>query len=254
MSLVFSDTSTKQGILQEYEKECGFEYGDVSGSADKLATFVVGVNLAKDDFTRLAITSDGTWQVDSSNQTDYDIISTNLVSGQRDYSFTTDQAGNYILDILKAFVATPSGIFVEQTPVDVSHGTDTDTFTNGQNASGTPVRYDKLANAVFLDPIPNYNYTNGLKLYVNRTSDYFTASDTTKRTGFPPIFDRYFVVKASLADARRNTKTNFAALDNERIGFEGDEAKGLIGSIQRYFSRRAQDEKPRLTPAYQDNH
>lgn len=269
--LYFSDTSTKRGIVQEYEKECGFEYGDVSGSTDKLATLVAGVNLALDEFVRLAISSEGTWQFDDSNQTDYPIITTNLVSGQRDYTFITDQLGNLILDIYQVDVANSTGLFNTIQPVDVSHRTQSpqdtygaasgllytgslDNFTNGQNATGTPNKYDKLANGIFLDPIPNYNYTNGLKVYVNREGSYFTASDTTKKPGVPGPFHRYFVLKPALDYARRNNTSNYQTLQAELIKMEGDEERGIVGSIQRYFSRRTQDERPRLTPAHQDNH
>src|SRR5205809_836405 len=148
MSLVFSDTTTKKGLVQEYERECGFEYGDVSGNATKLAEFTAAVNITLDDFIKLAITSDGRWQFDDSNQTDYPIVSTNLVSGQRDYSFTADGSGNLVLDVFRVLCANSAGLFQDLVSVDVESKSEerltgtqsgvlssygTDSFVNGQN-------------------------------------------------------------------------------------------------------------------------
>lgn len=281
MSLVFNDTVTYRGIVQEYEKECGFEYGDVSGSAILLASMTASVNLALDDFVELALRSEGTWQFDDSNhdaaQGNYPIISTDIISGQRDYPFLSDQYGNLILDIYGVYVANPSKIFVKLSPVDVSTGkNDMDgyptttasgqlfygglsSFTDGQNTPGTPVRYDKLANGVFLDPVPNYNMrlaqegVAGLKLYVNREGSYFTISDTSKKPGVPGLFHRYFVVRAAQDYARQNNKANYGQISAEVMRYEGNEEAGIVGSIQAYFSRRSKDERNRVIPGRHNN-
>lgn len=262
MSLVFNDTSTFRGLVQIYEREIGANQGDISGDTTKLKQFTADCNLALDDFVVLALKSSGRWQFDDSNQTDYPIISTNLISGQRDYSFTTDGSGNLILDIYKVFVANASGLFTEITPVDVQSATnlgsfgntsgrvwnnsdDLSSFTNGQNASGVPFRYDKTANSIFLDPIPNYNYTNGLKVYINREATYFSYDDTTKSAGIPGTFHKYLALKPALDYARRNSLANLPRLEAEVVKLEG--LPGQPGLIAEYFGRRARDERWRLT-------
>jgi hypothetical protein len=268
MSLVFNDTLTKRGIVQLYESECGYSDGDVSGNTTRLKKLTADVNLALDDFTALAIKADGRWQFDDSNQTDYPILTTNLVAGQRDYAFTTDNAGNLILDIFKVFVASQTGVFTELRPVDVESGDDSpligaasgqigsasmSSFTDGRNATGTPNRYDKLGNGIFLDPVPSYSYANGLKVYVNREGSYFAYGDTTKKPGVPGLFHRYFALKPALDYCRRNNRKNYAAIAAEILKFEGDEARGIVGSIQAYFSRRNKDERARLTAGRDSN-
>lgn len=269
MSLVFSDTSTKQGLVQEYEREIGLDYGDVSGNATLLAEFVSLLNQSLDDAAAIAVKSEGRWQWDDSNQTDYPIITTNLVLGQRDYTFTTDQDGNAILDVYKVFVASPAGIFREMQPVDVQTGDATPrngaasgqlytadslmSFTNGQNASGSPSRYDKLGNSLFLDPIPNYNYPGGLKCYVNREASHFTSADTTKKPGFPGQFHKYFYLKPALAYARRNTLESYPRILGEVQKLEGDPIGETPGTIAIHFSRRSRDERPRLSTSRDSN-
>lgn len=250
MSAQLSDTTNYKGIVQIYEKEIGVDYGVISGNTTKLKSLVADINLALDDFMAIAIQASGTWQVDDSNQTDYPIITTNLVSGQRDYSFTVDQSSNLILDIYRVLVANSSGVFSEILPVDqgtaTNNNSDTISFLDGRNQSGTPTRYDKTANAIFLDLVPNYNYTNGIKLLVNRESSYFTYTDTTKKPGVPGLFHKYFALKPALDYARRNSLESYNRLYQEVLEYEGDEEKGMVGSIARYFGKRQKDVKGRL--------
>jgi len=204
--------------VQTYEKEIGADPGFISDNTVRLKRLTVDVNLALDDFLNLAFKADGRWQFDDSNHTDYPIITTNIVANQRDYNFTSDEGGNLILEVLKV---------------------DTGTFYDGQNGTGTPVRYDKLANGIFLDPIPSYNYTNGLKIYINREASYFVYTDTTKKPGIPGIFHRYLALKPALDFARRNISGNYQALQAEILRMEAD--------IKTYFSLRGKDQRNRMT-------
>lgn len=245
MSLAFNDTSTYRGIIQMLEKECGFKRGDISGDTNRLKEFTADINLALDDFIALALQSSGTWQYDDSNHTDYPIITTNLVSGQRDYSFTTDEAGNLILDIQKVLVANAAGVFSEVTPKDAQSEGSTSGYWDGQNATGTPTTYDKTANGIFLDPIPNYNETGGLKVYINREGSYFTSGDTTKKPGVPGLFHSYFFLKPARNYARIHSRKNLAVLDAD--------VQRMEMSIKEYFGLREKDVRRRMTAATQDN-
>lgn len=246
MSLAFNDTSTLKGIVQMYERECGFTRGDISGNTNRLKELTADVNLALDDFTRLAIQSSGTWQFDDSGHTtDYPIITTNLVASQRDYSFTTDERGNLILYIYKVLIADASGNFYEVKPKDAQGDSDTVGYWNGQNTTGTPATYDKTANGIFLDPIPSYNYTNGLKVYINREASYFTSSDTSKKPGIPGLFHSYLYLQPAREYARRNNKSNYGILEAQVARIESN--------IQEYFAFREKDVPHRLTVRQESN-
>lgn len=149
MSLTFNDTTNLKGIVQIYEREIRLNQGDVSGNATKLKQFTADANLALDDFFALAIPASGTWQLDDSNQTDYPIIFTDIISGQRDYAFTTDANSNLILDIYKVLVANETGQYHEVYPIDVQSQNAGYGFYNDTNIGGWPNRYDKTANAIF---------------------------------------------------------------------------------------------------------
>lgn len=240
MSLVFSNSTTKAGIVELIDDNC-----KTNSTTYPIANKTRDINLALDKVFSLIFDSAGTWQFDDSNQTDYPIISTNLVSGQRDYSFTSDANGNLILDIYKVFIASSSGVFTEIKPYDVQSESSITGYTDGQNTGGTPSTYDKTANGIFLDPIPNYNYTNGLKVYINREASYFTTSDTTKKPGFAGIFHEYLALEPSLKYAKRNSLEVAKSLEIDVFKMEQ--------AIQDYYSSRERDVPHRLTSAQADN-
>lgn len=239
MSLQFNDTSTYRGIVQQYEEEIGANPGDISGNSIKLKQLTAKVNLALDDFTKIAIQASGTWQWDDTNHTDYPIIKTNIVSAQRDYTFTTDQLGNIILDIHKVAILTSSTAtdYEEIDPVDAQSEDVAARFNNSE--TGIPNDYDKTGNGIIFGVIPNYSATNGLLIYINREASYFVSTDTTKKPGIPGIFHRYLVLRPAEDHARRNALPNYTALRAERFQMEED--------IREYFGNREKDVSKRIT-------
>jgi hypothetical protein len=245
MSLVFSDLTTYKGVIQEYEREIGVDRGFISGNADRLKEATAGVNLAIDDYLAIALTASGKWQLDDSNFTKYPEVTTNLFSSQQDYVFTTDEEGALILDIYRVMVADTSGVFREIKPVDKQSDLDVSSFYDGKNRAGTPTQYDKTANGIFLDPIPNYNSTGGLKVYINREASYFVSTDTTKKPGFPGLHHRYFALKPALDYARRKNLTNLNAIQNEVFRMEQ--------MIKDYFGHREKDVIKKMIPFVESN-
>lgn len=232
MSLVFSNTTTKAGIIQRIEKHCGFQYGDISGNTARLATATADVNLAIDKVLATVFQVGGTWQFDDNNHADHPIITTNIVSGQRDYNFVSDELGNLILDIQKVFVADSNGLFREITAVDVPSGAPNN-YWDGLSTGGQPNTYEKNGNGFFLDPIPNYNRTNGLKVYISREGSYFTTSDTTKKPGFAGLFHEYLAIRPAYFYALDNTLSNKDSLEKEMLKLEA--------GIENYYKAREKD-------------
>jgi len=249
MSLAYNNTSSNNGIIQEIEKECGFEYGAISGNTALLQEITSQVNLALDDYLSIGLTASGTWQLDDSNHTKYPIIKTNLVSGQRDYSFTTDGDSNLILDIYQVAIlpSATSSVYIPLEPFDEFENPESNAIITEATSTGTPYTYGKLANGIFLEPKPNYNATSGLKVFINREGSYFTTSDTTKKPGVPGIHHRYFVVKPAMVYARRNNLSVYGKLADEVLAYEGDKDRGIQGKITRYFAHREKDKRNIMT-------
>lgn len=249
MSLVFSNSTLKSGIVELIDDTV-----KTNSSTYPIANKVRDINLALDKVYSIIFTAAGTWQFDDSNFTDYPIITTNLVSGQRDYSFVKDANGNIILDIFKVLVADSAGVFRTITPYNVQSETSIDTFTNGSNTGGIPTNYDKTANGIFLDFVPNYNATGGLKVYINREGSYFTASDTTKMPGFAGLFHKYLAIEPAHQYAVRNGLSVAGGV------LRGGARTGLLGQvyeleqqIMEYYAARERDIPRRMTAAKANN-
>lgn len=251
MSIQFSDPTNLKGLAQLYATEIGYKNpAEFTGNTTYMKQFAAAVNLAMDDFFAIALTASGKWQLDDSNHGDYPIIKTNLVSGQRDYTFTTDGAGSLILDIYKVAIlpSSTATLYEEISPIDQQSEAGAEDMVAEQTAGGIPYQYDKTSNAIFLDPIPNYSVNNGLKMYINRESSYFAYTDTTKKPGVPGLFHAYFYLKPALENARVNNLANWEKLRERVEEFEGDEARRITGSIQKHFGKREKDVRQVMTP------
>jgi hypothetical protein len=250
MSSPFSDTTNYSGIVQFYEKEIGVDYGTISGDETALRAFTSEVNLALVDFVGRAIKASGTAQFDDSNHTKYPIITFNLVANQRDYFFTTDQQGNLILDIYRVMVADANGVFRDITPLDQqtanNNNSDTSTFVDGRNTTGTPKAYDKTGKGIFFDVLPSYSYTGGVKVFINREGSSFTYTDTDRKAGVPGLFHKYFWLKPALNFARINSLASYNRIAETVLKIEGDETKGIVGEIEQFYNRTQKDVKGRM--------
>lgn len=204
-------------------------------------------NLAIDEVFEVIFPAGAKWQFDDSNHTDYPIITTNLEANKRDYTFTTDEQGNLILDVYKVMVKTSaSGEFTEIKAVDQQSDEDMRSFYSGANTTGIPTRYDKTANGIFLDCIPSYNSTGGLKVFINREGSYFTTSDTTKKPGFAGLFHEFIALSPSVRYCKRNKMFDLS----DR--YERDIEKMKI-AIRNHYTSRDRDTKKRLQVTRENN-
>lgn len=247
MSIKLSDTTTKRGLVQFYEKELGLNYGDISGNTEAMKEFVAQVNNTLDDYLLLWFNSAGTWQGDDINHTNkYNILTMNIVSGQRDYTFDLDQNSNKIIDISKVSILQSSTgtEYIPISPVDELENNN-DILVN--NNTGTPFQYGKIGNSIFLDPVPSYSVSNGIKMLVNREGSYFTTGDTDKIPGVP-VYHEYFYLKPAYNKACILGSQNLASLEKKVIDLEGSERLRVTGKIQNFFSKRERDKRNIMSP------
>ena len=217
---------------------------DTTSISYPTAKKAVDVNLAIDKLLSILLQASGKWQFDDANHTKDPILTTDLVESQRDYHFTVDEQSNYLLDIFRVMVANSSGIFYDLKPVDQqSRGLQSMGFVDGQDIEGKPSKYDKTSNGIFLDPIPDYSYTDGLKIFISRQASYFISTDTTKVFGACGLFHEYLALRPSYFYAYRKGLPQKNDLLREMEKMEKD--------IDEYFGQRSKDEKqvvrPRIT-------
>lgn len=244
MSLQFSDTTNKNGIVELIDDTIS-----TNSVSYPLTSKARDVNLAALRLKLLAIQAEGSFQVDDANLTKDPILTADLVSGQRDYHFIKDEEDKYILDIYKVMVKDPNGIWLPLIKVDQQEEDSIDNpvaqMLDGSDTTGIPDKYDKSWNGIFLDPIPNYNWrtvqegSRGLKFWVNREHSYFVSTDTIKVLGFGHAFHEYLVLRTCYMFAMRKGLPQAKGLQTEVFLMEK--------AIKEYYSKRAKDEQLVLT-------
>lgn len=177
--------------------------------------------------------ADGTWQWDDANNTTLPIGTTDLVSGQQDYSL--DDA---MLEIELVEIQASSGTWHTVMPIDISQFNSPDTrdsnFTSYKSTNGQPEEYDKRGRSLFLYPAPNYNSTGGLKIHFKRGANIFAVTDTTKEPGFAARFHNYLALGAAFdyctlykQDRVQSLFTQIQAIEKEMKEFYGRRNKDI---------------------------
>lgn len=248
MSLQFYAPATKSGIID-------LIYSNTGADATKYPLIEVtrDVNLALDKAIDLAIKACGKAQFDDTSHTKHPIIYFDLVSGQRDYSATTDEQSNLILDYYRVMVANEDGIFYDLEKVDQqTKGYRTLGMVDGQNLTGKPNKYDQTGSAIFLEPIPDYSYTAGIKCFINREGSHFSVptvnvADTTM-PGIDGRLHEYLAARPTAYYAARKGLKSVNFWFSELLKYEGDEDKGITGMIEGVYSKRERDVPTRIIP------
>lgn len=199
MAVAYSDTTNKNGLLQICERLCHFGDADITGDATLKAQFTSALNDAYDEVLPYVFAAEQRWQFDDPSHTTLPIATTNIVSGQRDYTFTSDSASASILQIDKVAIKQDASTsdYTMIYPIDQSDVASKRLIEDNSDNTGIPTRYDVVGSSILLDPEPNYSSTAGLKIWYSRTPDYFTTSDTTQTPGIPDLFHQLLAYIAS---------------------------------------------------------
>lgn len=199
----FSDTSNKNGLIQDSEILLNFPDGGISGDTTLLKQFTGLINQSYLKTIAYALGLDPKWTWDDFNgRPDYSfpIASATLVSGQEDYSLpgaydSTSQ--QEFLKLLKVSVLDTSGTESIVLPTSVSEAELNRLYPTG----GIPRFYRLIGQSIKLFPKPltgSVTLTSGLKIYFQRSPDLFTSSDTTQTPGLPEPFHRMISLEACM--------------------------------------------------------
>lgn len=241
MSLVFSDTTNRSGIIQLIEKNLKLNNGEISGNPDTFKEFTADINLALDNALSIIFKADGRWQFDDSNHESFPVVTTNLEASKRVYVLPED----VFLKIHRVFVRLPgdNANYVEVLPVDVqTERGGTLGFWDGSDVAAIPLYYDKTGNGIFLDPIPSYNQDDGIKIYIAREGTYFTTSDTDKKPGFASLYHEYLVYNPCYKYAIRHGLKTINTFRDAMARLEED--------IKSHYGSRENDVRAKITPRY----
>jgi len=211
MSIPFSDTTTNLGIVQQVRN-----FMRVDSTQWPTSRIVNSINNYHDTVTGYAIGADKRFQWDDTNHTKLPIGTTNLVSGQSDYSFLLDEQNNPIITLTRIDIINNDGVTYRQLELFDQSETD-EALQQLYTGNAQSEYYDKIAdNIIRLYPTPSVSITAGIKFYFQRTGSYFAATDTTKSPGVSPLLHRGYVIAAAYDGALTLGLSNLASLGTER--------------------------------------
>ena len=239
--MVFSDTTNKNGIIQQIEATTNLGDATISGDATLFAQITAQINNYYLKATKLIITADGRWRWDDTNMTNQPTATTNIVAGQNDYlvmegspSVTQDW-----LEVERVEFKNEGGVWgvlVPRNLRDVKYSITQERAT----AQGTPTYYDFDGSSVWLDQTPSYSSVGGLKIWFNRAPLLFATTDTTKRPGFNSLFHEYLVLGATYWwEKYRNvgnpeqTKRDLMEMEKEIAEFYGNRNQYEVNKVRR---------------------
>jgi hypothetical protein len=243
--MVFNDTATGQGIVQDTYFEASAD-----STSYPIADVVRNSNNALDNVVTLILGSDARWQFDSTNATDLPIGTTQLISAQQDYSFDNDY-----LTIKSIECSDSTGSWTKLIPID--NFDESVALSQFQTADGVPKYYDKMGESILLYPAPNYTIAptdspvGGLRAYFQRNIDYFDSTDTTKQPGFAVHLHKYVsLYNAYVYASAKELNSKAASLRNRLDFYEGTALRGGndMGAIATFYAKREIDFRGKLTP------
>lgn len=224
--------------VSEIKSDINFLCGSTSATyvnSDKMRN----VNVKYHDVARLIWESDGTWAFDDKNNTDAPVAYRTMANASANYLVPTTALRIKDVEIKNAngdwFVMKPTTLDkMRISPEEYLTGT------------GMPLYYWMEGNEIRLFPAPGTGYTtmsSGMLVRLSRDVTELGVSATTSTPGFATPFHRILSYAAAIDFTQDPQQRQFLAVQLDRL------EKGLT----RFYSKRAEQEPSRLTPASKRN-
>jgi len=238
----FSDTTNKDGLIQQIEFRTNLGDGYISGDATLLAQITGQINTAYLNATRIIMEADGKWKWDDTNQTDRPNATTDIDSGVGVVPMlaASPSANQDWLVVERVEIKDASGNWVKLSQRDQT--VEPTSINEKYKTNGAPTSYDLEGTTIILQPTPNYDSTGGMQVWFKRAPLEFSTSDTTKRPGFASTFHEYLILKPTYWWEKY-----------KRVGDSEQTArdiKEMEQSMKRHYGRRDKSERKKITRRY----
>lgn len=199
--MLLSDTTNKNGLVQECEFWTNLGDGTISGNTTLLKVFVNRLNRSYDKVVPLILDLSDTMRWDDSvNHTKQPIGYFDIASGDGDYELLSDEQGNSILNIVAVSIL-PSATSTEYQQLDrltLDQPAALRAMSPNPSDIGVPSAFVERNNTIFFDVVPNYDATSGGKVFFERSPRYFSSSSLSQSPGIPEPFHQLLALYASL--------------------------------------------------------
>lgn len=236
--MVFSDTTSKTGIIQRCEDFTGIGDGNISGDSTTLKKFTGNVNEALYEIIIEVMRSQDSFDWDDVNYaSDYPIGKASLVADQRDYTLPASLG---FLTLKRLDVTWDGTNWYQASPIDSSEmrfGLGNNTLEDGYYDLTKP-RYDAKSDGFWLYPAASQAQVDaGAKFRIEYTREFdeFTSSDTTQEPPLDRPFHDLVAIGASLKWAVMKDQTRAQNLNN--LFLQG------LEKMKVYYSRKNTDDQ-----------
>ena len=214
------------------------------------ANLLIDINQAYETVVGWIINTDGTWQFDDTNYSDFPIGTFTLVNSQDKYSFN-----DRFLQIEEVQVMDKEGNYRIITPIDQSEYSDLVPLTEAYKTDGLPEFYDKISDdTIRLFPAPDNGVSvtlaAGLKIKFKRTADLYTSAQVTTGTKVPGFVSTGHIILAYMAASTQCSlyKPERVPTLNALIGDTNERTTGLKAAILKQYGLRQKDVRNVMTP------
>jgi hypothetical protein len=228
MTVVFSDTSTLQGLVEHLKFISGQDSLHINDATRLL-------NFAIDDYSHIALTSSGKWKFDDFTNTDNPVATATLNAEEEHIPLETEFL---MLNQVQILI---DGKYQVLTPIDPRDNKE-NVLGTVYETSGKPIYYDYDAHNLYL--YPKSDTTRTVKVLFSRAANYFDVTDTTAEIGIPRIHHEYLALKAAQKLGFRINDSTKTDIERELSRWEGVDGQG--GKIRDFYSKRDQDTPRRL--------
>jgi len=240
----FSDTSTRQGLVQDCEDLCNLGATGISGNSTTLQTFTRYINQWYQKTVTMILEAQDDWDFDDINKTDYPVATTPLVANQRDYTLP---ASLKVLKVKRVDVTYDGTNYYRAAAIDsgaYSQPLGNDTLVDAQFSTSDP-RYDVKGNSIWLYPRASSS-TGTLRVEFFREPTEFTTASTTAEPGFDEPFHRILSLGASFEYAM-----------SKQLPFKQDlftMLQDMEARLKRYYGRKNEDTVLVMKSVYDDSY
>jgi len=232
MTVVFSDTSTLQGLVQHLK----FISGQDSLAIEDATRLL---NFAMDEYSYIALTASKRWKFDDQTNTDFPIATATLNANEASIPLETT-----FLIVDEVQITDANGKYVKLTPIEEPNMDREEVLATTYETDGQPIYYDYDSHSLFFYPQASAERT--VKVIYRRATEYFDTTDTTATVGIPRIHHEYLPLKASYSLTLRTNDPNSERIKRELVEWEGREDSG--GKIRNFYSKRDNNSTGRLMP------
>jgi hypothetical protein len=232
--MTYSNTTTKDGIIQTVEELCDLGDAYISGDTTRLRQFTARINRIAHRVWHTIFMANGNWQYDDGNYTDLPSATTDIVLGQTRYALPSDA-----LTVQRVEIKDSNGNWSILNPItkELIRSEGLDDFMDD---NGVPMYYRLVNGTIEIYPPADYAGTDSLKVYFDRGAVEFAYNATTATPGFASPYHEILPIKASIEwlKVKQPQSPTLPLLLQDDLKLEQ--------SIKQFYAVRFKDYKPRI--------